>query len=148
MQVGEYRVGSASALVEILEVADTDQKRATGLMFRDSMAADHGMLFVHEQPRDAGADLLYAAAMLHDIGITVGYDGSECADAAVGASAHRVIAVTPWFGYSRQEILPIIADSNGAAKVPRTRSGVRSARMLLSFGACLTMRSMRSSARR
>src|SRR5918998_6770141 len=27
-------------------------------------------------------------------------------DAAVGASAHRVIAVCPWFGYSRQEKKP------------------------------------------
>jgi uncharacterized membrane protein (UPF0127 family) len=29
-----------------LEVADSDQSRETGLMYRDSMADDHGMIFV------------------------------------------------------------------------------------------------------
>jgi hypothetical protein len=29
-----------------LEVADNDQSRETGLMYRDSMADDHGMIFV------------------------------------------------------------------------------------------------------
>ena len=32
-----------------VEVADDDAERARGLMFRDEMAADHGMLFIHEQ---------------------------------------------------------------------------------------------------
>lgn len=31
-----------------VEVADDDTERAQGLMFRDAMAADHGMLFIHE----------------------------------------------------------------------------------------------------
>ena len=31
-----------------LEIADTDDKRERGLMFRKSMAADHGMIFVFE----------------------------------------------------------------------------------------------------
>jgi uncharacterized membrane protein (UPF0127 family) len=31
-----------------LEVADTDAKRERGLMFRDSMPADHGMIFVFD----------------------------------------------------------------------------------------------------
>ena len=34
-----------------VEVADTDEKHALGLMFRDELAADHGMLFV--VPREA-----------------------------------------------------------------------------------------------
>ena len=31
-----------------VEIADDDAERARGLMFRDAMAADHGMLFIHE----------------------------------------------------------------------------------------------------
>ena len=31
-----------------VEVADDDAERARGLMFRDDMAADHGMLFIHD----------------------------------------------------------------------------------------------------
>jgi uncharacterized membrane protein (UPF0127 family) len=33
------------------EIADTPQKRATGLMFRDHLKKDHGMLFVFSEPR-------------------------------------------------------------------------------------------------
>jgi uncharacterized membrane protein (UPF0127 family) len=35
-----------------IEIADDDTERARGLMFRDEMAADHGMLFIHsdEEP--------------------------------------------------------------------------------------------------
>ncbi|HYG07213.1 MAG TPA: DUF192 domain-containing protein [Stenotrophomonas sp.] len=32
-----------------VEVAQDDATRARGLMFRDEMAADHGMLFIHER---------------------------------------------------------------------------------------------------
>lgn len=31
-----------------VEIADDDEERARGLMYRDAMAEDHGMLFVHE----------------------------------------------------------------------------------------------------
>jgi uncharacterized membrane protein (UPF0127 family) len=32
-----------------VEIADDEEERARGLMFRDQLAADHGMLFIHEQ---------------------------------------------------------------------------------------------------
>jgi uncharacterized membrane protein (UPF0127 family) len=32
----------------VVEVADDEPERQRGLMFRDAMAADHGMVFVHE----------------------------------------------------------------------------------------------------
>ncbi len=36
-----------------VEIADDADERAQGLMFRDSMGADRGMLFVYEGPRHA-----------------------------------------------------------------------------------------------
>jgi ribose-phosphate pyrophosphokinase len=47
-------------------------------------------------------------------------------DAAVGASAHRVIAVTPWFGYSRQ-------DKKSSPREPISARAI--ARMLEAVGA-------------
>lgn len=32
----------------VVEVADDDAERERGLMFRDQMAADHGMIFIHD----------------------------------------------------------------------------------------------------
>lgn len=32
-----------------VEIADNDEARARGLMFRDELPADHGMLFIHER---------------------------------------------------------------------------------------------------
>ena len=34
------------------EIADTPQKRATGLMYRDHLKKDHGMLFSFDQPQE------------------------------------------------------------------------------------------------
>ncbi|MBV9999326.1 MAG: DUF192 domain-containing protein [Verrucomicrobia bacterium] len=46
----ELRPGPAHVMAE---VADTPQSRETGLMFRDSLAPDRGMLFVFETPQRA-----------------------------------------------------------------------------------------------
>ena len=32
-----------------VEIASTEEARARGLMFRDAMADDHGMLFIHDR---------------------------------------------------------------------------------------------------
>ncbi len=41
VELGGHRYG--------VEVADDDAERARGLMFRDELAADRGMLFIHER---------------------------------------------------------------------------------------------------
>jgi uncharacterized protein len=50
LRMSDLRLQQAHVLVE---VADTPESRATGLMFRDSLPADHGMLFVFESPQRA-----------------------------------------------------------------------------------------------
>jgi uncharacterized membrane protein (UPF0127 family) len=44
----QVKIGDQEFLVE---VANTDQGRARGLMFRESMPKDHGMLFVFEETK-------------------------------------------------------------------------------------------------
>ena len=49
------RAGASGPWVEIagkryaVEIADNDEERARGLMFRDRMESTHGMLFIHER---------------------------------------------------------------------------------------------------
>jgi ribose-phosphate pyrophosphokinase len=51
-------------------------------------------------------------------------------DAAVGASAHRVIAVTPWFGYSRQDKKSAPREPISARLVARMIESAGAARVL------------------
>jgi len=46
------RVQTPSGTVIQAEVADTPQKRATGLMYRDHLEKDHGMLFFFDQAQE------------------------------------------------------------------------------------------------
>ena len=50
LRVVKLRIGNSSLSAE---VADTPQTSANGLMFRDSLPDDHGMLFVFEKPKTA-----------------------------------------------------------------------------------------------
>jgi uncharacterized membrane protein (UPF0127 family) len=50
LRVVQLKIASSSLFAE---VADTPQTSANGLMFRDSLPADHGMLFIFEQPETA-----------------------------------------------------------------------------------------------
>jgi uncharacterized protein len=50
LRVVKLKVGNSSLFAE---VADSAQTSANGLMFRDSLPDDHGMLFIFEKPKTA-----------------------------------------------------------------------------------------------
>ena len=50
LRVVQLRIGNSSLFAE---VADNPQTSANGLMFRNSLPDDHGMLFVFEKPKKA-----------------------------------------------------------------------------------------------
>src|SRR5262249_49454002 len=50
LRVVQLKIAGSSLFAE---VADTAQTSANGLMFRDSLPDDHGMLFVFEKPETA-----------------------------------------------------------------------------------------------
>ena len=50
LRIAELKISNVPITVEI---ADTPQASENGLMFRDSLPEDHGMLFIFDQPRKA-----------------------------------------------------------------------------------------------
>ena len=44
-------IQTPSGVIIQAEIADTPQKRATGLMYRDHLTKDHGMLFLFDEPQ-------------------------------------------------------------------------------------------------
>ena len=50
LRVVQLKIDNSSLFAE---VADTPQTSANGLMFRDSLREDHGMLFIFDKPRTA-----------------------------------------------------------------------------------------------
>jgi hypothetical protein len=47
----ELRTARGTFLLKV-EIADTAAKQAVGLMYRTALPADHGMLFIHDRPRE------------------------------------------------------------------------------------------------
>jgi uncharacterized membrane protein (UPF0127 family) len=50
LRIAELKISNVPITVEI---ADTPQASENGLMFRDSLPEDHGMLFIFDQPKKA-----------------------------------------------------------------------------------------------
>ena len=106
------------------------EKMGVGLTDAGLKTFSDGEVYCRYSESIRGADLFIVQSICGNLreGITANDALMELlvmVDAAVGASAHRVIAVTPWYGYSRQ-------DKKSAPREPITARLV--ARMLESAG--------------
>ena len=79
--------------VKILtEIKATQEDRAQGMMFRDSLAADRGMLFVHERPGKYSYWMFNCRIPL-DIVIRTASDAGQPPAAGEGAQADAFAAI-------------------------------------------------------
>jgi ribose-phosphate pyrophosphokinase len=104
------------------------EKLGVGLTDPGLKTFTNGEVYCRYEESIRGADLFIIQSTCSAPGLTANDALMELlcmVDAAVGASAHRVIAVTPWFGYSRQ-------DKKSAPREPITARLV--ARMLETAG--------------
>jgi ribose-phosphate pyrophosphokinase len=90
----------------------------------------NGEVYCRYEESVRGADVFIVQPICANVGVDLGTNDAlmellAMIDAAVGGSAHRVIAVTPWYGYSRQ-------DKKSAPREPITARLV--ARMLETAG--------------
>lgn len=108
--------------------AKITEKLGVGLTDPGLKTFTNGEVYCRYEESIRGADLFIIQSTCSAHGLTANDALMELlcmVDAAVGASAHRVIAVTPWFGYSRQ-------DKKSAPREPITARLV--ARMLETAG--------------
>ena len=83
------------------------EKLGVGLTNPGLKTFTNGEVYCRYEESIRGADLFIIQSTCSVPGLLTANDALMellcMVDAAVGASAHRVIAVTPWFGYSRQD---------------------------------------------
>ena len=101
--------GSTLATVKI-EIADTPQKQETGLMYRDKLASDAGMLFVFPAPSNQvfwmkntriPLDMLFADSQRRVIGIVANAEPYSEARLSVPGDSQYVLEVNGGFCQQR-----------------------------------------------
>ena len=98
------RISSPRGSVDVaLEVADTPERQQRGLMYRNALAEDHGMLFVFDDDVDRTfwmkntlipLDMLFIAADGTVVGIHAEATPLSTATIAVGTPSRYVLEVT------------------------------------------------------
>lgn len=85
-----------------VEIADTDEERSRGLMFRTDLAPDEGMLFVFEPPREVSfwmkntplsLDMLFIDARGRICGIEAGVEPYTLTPRPSGCAARAVLEI-------------------------------------------------------
>lgn len=112
MRIADYPVPDTAAARAALELATQYQSEAiTAHAVRSWLWAE--AFAVHEQVQDVDHELLYVAAVLHDIGIVTEYDNHTISyEHAGGHVAVALTAGAQWPAARRQRVLDVIVRHN------------------------------------